>query len=313
MAVGLPRLFPVVILVSVAMALVIAVIVGWSIIFPLYHAATFTAGTAPGLWVIMALGEVFLSLVLVALALFLAAAVRRQRLLRRQDAFIDTVTHELRTPLAGLRLGVETLQARPMPATTQERFLHRMHDDLERLQALIDHLIEANRLAHGERHLYVEPVALGPLLANCRDRITARFDLEPGWCQLPEEAPVLRSDRRALEIIVLNLLDNAAKYSDGNPTVTVVTRREDARLRLEVRDRGIGFPPDQARQLFRRFVRLPDHGEQRAGTGLGLYVLAELCRRLGARAEARSAGPGTGATFTVDLPLAAGDTMEQQP
>lgn len=298
------RLLPVVLLPSLAIALVIAIIVGWSIIFPLYHAAAFTGGEGgAGLWVIMGFGEAFLSLILMSLVWLLAAMVRRHHLLRQQDAFIDTVTHELRTPLTGLRLGLETLERRHLDPAAYQTFIHRMHTDLERLQVFIDHLIEANRLSHGERDLLHENVDLEDLLRKCCARISARYELTESWYAFTTPVPNIISDRVALETILRNLLDNAVKYAQGRPQVRVTTMVQGGRLRLEVTDQGIGFTPQQRSRLFQRFVRLQGKESRIHGTGLGLFVLAELCRRLGGTVEAHSKGTGMGATFIVTLPV----------
>ncbi|MFW5828655.1 MAG: sensor histidine kinase [Planctomycetota bacterium] len=300
-----PSQLPWIVITILAMVLVVAIIVGWSIIFPLYNAAAFTAGLGTGgagLWISMALGHTFLSLVLVALAWLLTAMLRRHRLLQQQDTFIDTVTHELRTPLAGLCLGIGTLEHRDLAAEPTRDCLQRMHADLERLQALIDHLIEANRLAHGRREVLHRRFDLSELLDACVDRIGRRYGLEEGWCSLQAPAGPVVSDRAALEAIVLNLLDNAVKYAQGRPVVALDAHLEDGYCRLRVADHGVGFTPAQRRLLFRRFVRLQAKGDRTHGCGLGLSILAGLCDQLGGRYSAHSEGPGRGACFQVELP-----------
>jgi len=289
-----------------AMVLVIAVIVGWSIIFPLYHAAAFTAGwgsSGAGLWVIMGLGHAFLSLVLIALVWILAAMLRRHRLLHLQDIFIDTVTHELRTPLSGLRLGIETMQRQPLDHAHQSDCLRRMHGDLERLQAFIDHLIEANRLVHGRRGMVRERFDLATLLTSCQERISHRYGLNEPWCTVTGPTREIIGERSAFEIIVLNLLDNAVKYALDRPVVTLEASLDKTACRLRVCDQGAGFPPHQHQQLFHRFYRFQGSGAKPTGTGLGLYIVAELCRHLHGHYHASSDGTDRGACFTVELPV----------
>ncbi|MFW5860562.1 MAG: ATP-binding protein [Planctomycetota bacterium] len=307
-----PILLPWVVVTILAMVLVVAIMVGWSIIFPLYNSAAFTAGWGrggAGLWIVMALGHCFLSLVLVALAWFLAAMLRRHRLLRLQDHFIDTVTHELRTPLAGLRLAVETIERRELAPEPRRDCLQRMHGDLERLQALVDHLLEANRLAHDRRGLRRDRCELATLLADCIERIGKRYGLDHDWCRLAAPERTIVVERTALETIVCNLLDNAVKYARELPEVSLEASLIDGRCRLRVEDCGIGFAPEQRRQLFRRFARLQQTGTKSHGCGLGLYLVAALCDQLGGRYSAHSDGPGQGACFTVELPVEEADAQ----
>jgi len=296
-------LLPVVLLGILAIVFLAAVIVGWNIIFPLHYGMALGSSSTEakvGYWVLMALGDVLLATVLVALGFFLSFVVRRAREQRRQDLFIDTVTHELRTPLTSMRLCLDTLERRELHPEKKAEFLHRMREDLDRLRDFIDHVIEVGRLEHGERRIDAVEVDLTELSRRCVARIGSRHELADDWCAIdaPEKL-TLRSDPVAVETILLNLLENAVKYSDGPPQVRVRMLRDGDQLRIAVSDSGLGIPAQQHARIFTRFARLRAGG---GGAGLGLYLVREICRLLGGSVHAQSKGPGQGSTFTVELP-----------
>jgi signal transduction histidine kinase len=187
----------------------------------------------------------------------------------------------------------------------QARFIGMMKKDIYRLREFIDHVLVAGRLDQDERELHYESAVLADLVDECAARIRQRYDLPADAIRVegPEDARPMMMDRVALETILLNLLDNAVKYS-GRP-VQVVVRQEDAAstVRLAVRDRGVGIPRKEIRRVFQRFYRVERKGRTAVrGTGLGLYVVATLVKRMGGRISATSEGDERGAEFVVELP-----------
>lgn len=301
------RVLPSVVLAVVALVLTVAIAVGWNLIFAGYYGEAVAdldhPGRRTGYWILMAVGDLFLATVITAIAIFLALTIRRGRRLRLQDAFIDRVTHELRTPIAALRLAVDTCIRRDLDTPTLRAQLHAMRGDLDRLQDLVDHVIDAGRIEHGEWRASEEQVDLAALAADCCRRVRQRYDL-PDEAVRHEISPALGSiaaDRVALEHILVNLLDNAVKYSDGPPDVLVSAAPEDGATVIRVRDRGVGIPPREATRIFRRFHRVGTE-RKRPGTGLGLYVVSQLCRQLGGRITAGPNPAGGGTVFTIRLP-----------
>jgi signal transduction histidine kinase len=225
---------------------------------------------------------------------------------RRQVGFIDSVTHELKSPLASLKLAVQTLDRRELSAE-QRRQLHQMMlDDVDRLTAFIDDILVASRLGHGPGDASVTNVALRDLAERVAERVRQRQ-------RVPTEAITLRVDaglrmmteQTTLEIILQNLLDNAVKYSNEPVRVELsVEVLPTGRLEFTVRDQGIGIPPHLIGLIFDRFYRVPSEAVRaRRGTGIGLYVASSLVKNLGGTLTAQSAGPGAGTTFSFAIPL----------
>jgi signal transduction histidine kinase len=227
---------------------------------------------------------------------------------RRQQTLIDSVTHELKSPLASIKLCLDTL-ARPGLSTAQQVELRGMMlSDVERLTLFVDDILQANRVTHGRRSQTWTMVDVTALVRAAMESIRRRHDLAEESFQLaaPNRLETF-TDPTALEIIVKNLLDNAVKYSAGTPSVQIELRvLNTGHMGISVRDQGIGIERNQLRRIFRRFHRAPDPlvGE-RSGSGLGLFVVERLVRNLGGRIRAESAGPGQGALMLVRLPMAA--------
>lgn len=287
-----------------------SVIVGWNIILTNYFLLaeqTRVAEFGVGYWFILAIGDLFLTLILAIVVMFFVSTTRQVRWVRRQNTFIDSVTHELKSPLAGLRLAVDTLERRELSPEMRDRFLNMMREDVDRLQAFIEQLLEAGRLAHGERPIELQTLDLVDLLDRCAKKIRLRHQLEDASvviridCDGPELW--IKTDPVALETIVMNLLDNAVKYSPDEVVVVLHAKISSGRLGLTVSDRGLGISPKQLGKVFRRFHRIRHAAASVRGTGLGLYVVSELVRQLRGRVTAQSEGEGHGAIFTVDLPL----------
>lgn len=300
-------MLPSVILAIVALALTVAITVGWNTIFATHYGAAFTPADSTwaktGYWTLMAVGDLFLATVITTISIFLGVMVRRSRRLHLQDAFIDRITHELRTPIAALRLAVDTCTRHELDAATMRQQLQDMRGDLNRLQDLVDHVIDAGRIEHGEWRPTEERIDLAELAEGCCQRVRQRYRLEPGamrcWCD-PALEPV-QGDRVAVEHILVNLLDNAVKYSEEDPAVELRIRPEGPLVVITVSDRGIGIPPKEVARIFHRFHR-SHAGRHRPGTGLGLYVVSQLCRQLDGRIEAGANADAPGSIFTVRLP-----------
>lgn len=296
----------------VAVLLAISVLVGWTLIFTEYYFLRLEVGSreAPsvGYWMILATGCAFLISVVATLVWQLASYARQTLYVRRQETFVDSVTHELKSPLASLRLAIDTMTQREVPAHDRRHFLQMMSDDVDRLQSFIEHILEAGRLTHDERDFMMEPLDATKLVRDCADLVRRRHGVRPDAFRFeaPEEseALVVVCDATALQIIAHNLLDNAVKYSFGDPEITISVSLSDRQLHLEVADRGVGIPPGQLRKVFRRFYRVDHSGRPRArGTGLGLFVVSSLVAKLGGAVTAESPGADGGSTFRVHFPV----------
>jgi signal transduction histidine kinase len=289
---------------AVTVPLSVFLLVGWTTFTARNIAESGEATQSIWLLVLGVLSLVVIMSVLVMFSIFLAREILE---VRRQDSFIDSVTHELKTPLASIKLCLQTLQRPGIPAEKRAALERMMHADVDRLSTFIDDVLQASRLAHDDVGMAIDEVLLADLAERCAEVVAMRHKLREGAVRV-EIAPelVVWSDPAALEIVLRNLIDNAVKYSKDVIDVRV-TAREDERagvVIVEVHDRGMGIPRKDLKRIFHRFYRVSDESVRaRKGTGLGLFVVSSLVRNLGGRVEAESAGPGEGSTMRMRLPL----------
>lgn len=245
----------------------------------------------------------FLFLAFVAGVVLMLRAMRREVVLARQQReFLSAVTHELRTPLSSASLAIQSLALGRVGPEKQARYLANAQADLARLAELVERVLESSRLSAGRAKLVLERLDLAELVRTRAPVLAA--EVAPHLAltlAAPDPAPVA-ADAAALETILRNLLANAAKYAAEGGRVEVRVERAGRHARLVVRDAGPGVQGDPAR-LFEPFVR----GEgplvkSRPGVGLGLFLVSELARALGAEVEAQNAADGG---FEVELRLPA--------
>lgn len=286
----------------VGVLLNIALLVGWT--FLLAENVEMSDQLArSNTWLLVA-GPLSFLTIMTVLVIFGIRLVRDVLEHRRQTRFIDSVTHELRSPLASLRLCLDTLRRRELTGEQQAELQQMMLDDVDRLSAFIDDILESSRLDSGSEGVAHVEIDLRELVDRTAQRVRLRYKIaaEAVDNQVPPGIR-LRTDDTALETVIKNLLDNAVKYSDPPIQVLVRARPDRGRLRIEVEDRGIGIPRAHIHRVFDRFYRVPSVGvRKRQGTGLGLYVVSSLVRTLGGRLEARSPGKDQGTTMSFTLP-----------
>jgi signal transduction histidine kinase len=210
----------------------------------------------------------------------------------------------MKTPLASLRLYVDTLERHDPDREHRREFLERMHDDVERLDETVDQVLSAARAEDPGRPVKREAVPLEALLRRCIDEICERHDLLPEAVRLdarPEES--VYGNPNELSVIFRNLLENAVKYSDDPVEIQVrVSGNGGDRIDISISDRGIGIPRVELRKIFLRFYRVGRDVQRTAsGLGLGLFIVRNLVRRQGGRVVARSEGSGQGSRFVVTL------------
>jgi len=287
----------------VLIVLLVALTVGWVIV----SASAALKSEHSGIyWTLLAIGSTFFALVLVGVVLYLILSVKAIRLNQRQSNFIDAVTHELKSPIASLKLYLQTLNRHQVTVEQQADFQKFMLDDLERLDHLIDHLLDAARLEHSQLATDAENVPLDELLARSAKLACERYRLPAETIQLRLEPALVHARPADLEIIFRNLLDNALKYSGERPQVEVESHRngQDQAI-VRIGDNGPGIPANLRRKIFGRFVRLGNELERKtAGTGLGLYIVRTLVKRMGGKIQVWNKTNDTGTVFEVSLPAA---------
>ncbi len=282
------------------MVLALVLAVGWQVLV-VGDLGPVTRGLTAVHWTFLILGSAFFVLIIVGLLLLIVWLVREIRLNQRQQAFLDAVTHEMKTPLASLRLYVETL-GRHDPAPDRRReFLGRMGEDVERLERTVNQVLIAAR-ADARAKAPDEVTDLTQLVAEVAEEIRGHYGLAPGAIVLPRRAPLpALGDPGELAVVVRNLLENAVKYSAPEVSIRVDLERVGDRVELVIADRGIGIAAADLGRIFDRFSRVGRDVQRQAGLGLGLFIVWNLVRRNGGRVVARSEGLGRGSEFRVSL------------
>ena len=254
------------------------------------------------------LGIVFFGILIAGLVLNTIFLVREVRRNERHDSFLNAVTHELKTPIASIRLYLETLQRREMDESQRQEFYRVMLSDSDRLLSTVEQVLKAGELGQRESDSMRIPVEVDSLARECVEIVRARHHLAADSVTLTQEtsgtSTVVLGNLGDLRSALLNVLDNAVKYSQGAPRIVVhICVEHNAWVMVRITDSGIGIAPAHLKRVFRRFYRVPRLAVLRAkGTGLGLFLVRTIARQHGGDATAYSEGEGRGATITLQLP-----------
>jgi two-component system, OmpR family, sensor histidine kinase SenX3 len=256
--------------------------------------------------ILLFLGILLMLIVIAGVVLNTTFLVREIRRNEQHDAFINAVTHELKTPVASIRLYLETLQTRAVDEDKRKEFYGIMLEDSDRLLSTIEQVLRTGRAGASSRKLNLETIELDPVVEECLARARVLHKVPPTALQYKPGPPVtVRGDPDEVRAAVSNLIDNAVKYSGSAVNVTVETENLGGKyVVVRVRDQGVGIPKVELKQIFKRFYRVTGPVATRVkGTGLGLYIVRSVAKRHGGRAWAESEGPGRGSTFVLQLPI----------
>lgn len=255
---------------------------------------------------LLVFGVVFFALIITGLILNTIFLVREIRRNEQHDAFLNAVTHELKTPIASIRLYLETLKSRDLEPHKRDEFYNIMLSDSERLLATVDQVLAASRTRDGKRRMNLEEIDLIALVSESVEEMTIRRHLDPAVMRVMPHTNELKivGDREELQTAFSNLLDNAVKYSPNEPKITVRLRANGSKYaEVFVRDNGIGMLSADLKRIFKRFYRAPNSSGAK-GTGLGLAIVRSIIEKHGGRISAESRGLNRGTTFRVQLPRA---------
>ena len=259
---------------------------------------------------LLLVGIISFAVLIAGLILNTTFLIREIRRTEQHDTFIHAVTHELKTPLASIRLYLQTLRQRDVEPARQQEFIETMLSDTARLQSTIDQVLLAGKTGTARRVVNPIDVDLTEVVGECVTVAGRRHHLVNGEVEvidrlLEGEDAVVLGDREELQAAVTNLIDNAIKYSGDRVRVAVELVKLGARrVAITVKDQGMGITRDELKRIFRRFYRIPGALSARVrGTGLGLSIVRAVARRHGGRAYAESKGSGKGSQFTLELPL----------
>jgi two-component system sensor histidine kinase SenX3 len=255
------------------------------------------------------LGIIFFGAIVAGLILNTSFLVREIRRNEQHDSFINAVTHELKTPIASIRLHLQTLERRKLDDAQRQTFYRLMLEDSDRLMNTVEQVLKASRAgARKGEHIGVD---FAQLVEQCVENARTSHHLQADSLRyesvLNGKGSQVRGDPGDLRTAVSNILDNAVKYSGNRVDISVrLEEHTQNGLVLRVQDRGVGIPPRELKTVFKRFYRVPNRAlPQVRGTGLGLFLVRAIAKRHGGRVSAQSAGQGKGTTVIFELPRGA--------
>jgi two-component system, OmpR family, sensor histidine kinase SenX3 len=260
--------------------------------------------------VLLFFGVIFFALIIAGMIVNTSFLVRELRRSEQHDSFINAVTHELKTPVASIRLHLETLQRLDLPESQKQEFYRLMLSDTDRLTQTVEQVLRAGRA--GDKKAGREKstaVDFPQLVRECMEAARTRHHLPPETLHYDEASTNgagmrVLGNAEDLRTAVFNILDNAIKYSGDDVDVRVrVSLLNEKRIALVVHDRGIGIPPDNVKSIFKRFYRVSHRSLAHVkGTGLGLFIVKSIAQKHGGKVFAESEGEGQGTTITMELP-----------
>ncbi len=255
---------------------------------------------------LLVFGVIFFAVIITGLVLNTIFLIREIRRSEQHDAFLNAVTHELKTPIASTKLYLETLRSRDVSPEKRSEFYDIMLADSDRLLQTVEQVLKAGQTREKHRMKSVTEVGIATVLAESIGIVRSRYNLSDDVIRLSEPASDLKTlgDEDDLRTAFVNLLDNAVKYSGPNQKVSIRTKRSGMKIDIFVRDNGIGIPAGELKRVFKRFYRVSDKSvKDPKGTGLGLAIVRAIIQKHGGRVKADSKGEGRGTTFVVRLPL----------
>lgn len=256
---------------------------------------------------LMIFGIIFFAVIITGLVLNTTFLLREIRRNEQHDAFLNAVTHELKTPIASIKLYLETLKTRNVDEDKRREFYDVMLADSNRLLTTVEQVLQASRSKEKNRLLNVSEISLGKLLSEAIKIVQTRYKLDETVIKFtePAEKIIIWGDETELQSVFMNLFDNAVKYSDDVPKISVrIKKAGDRKVQIFIKDNGIGLAPNELKRIFKRFYRVTNPSTQgKKGTGLGLFIVQSIIKRHGGKISADSNGEGKGSTFIVQLPL----------
>ena len=252
-------------------------------------------------------GIIFFAVIITGVVLNTIFLLREIRRNEQHDAFLNAVTHELKTPIASIKLYLETLKTRQVADDKRREFYDVMLADSNRLLSTVEQVLQASRTKEKHRQLNISQINLGKLLDETIKIAQTRYKLDETAIKFtePAEEITLTGDAVELQTAFTNLLDNAVKYSSDEPRISVrVKKSSERKVQIFVKDNGIGLEPGELKRVFKRFYRVSNVSTQeKKGTGLGLFIVKSIIEKHGGKVRADSKGEGKGSTFIVQLPI----------
>jgi two-component system, OmpR family, sensor histidine kinase SenX3 len=253
---------------------------------------------------LLVLGIVFFAIIITGLVLNTTFLLREIKRNEQQDAFLNSVTHELKTPIASIRLYLETLKTRDVSEEKRQEFYNVMLKDSDRLLSTVEQVLHASRTRDEKKLTNATTVNSAKLLEDSIEQIRSRYNFDKDVISFAKVADAdIIGDANELQIVFVNLLDNAVKYSDKDVKILVELKKFDEKfIEIRIKDNGVGIAKQQLKRIFNRFYRIPSLSTQKAkGTGLGLFIVKSIIKKHGGKIFAESLGEGFGTTFIIRL------------
>ena len=295
-----------ILLAVVMIVLLVGLTVGW-VLLNVFGAIS-SQKSSNVYWALLSVGSVMFLFVLAGVILYLIWSIQQINLNRRQSNFIDAVTHELKSPIASLKLFLQTLGKRNIDEVKRREFYGSMLDDVDRLDQLITQLLNVARLQQNSDSPEPESwVSVEWMLEDYASKLTLQHHVARECLAIDSPGCDVWSRQIDIEILVRNLIDNALKYG-GRPLTVQIVVQFDAPLnsaRISITDNGPGIPKHLRKKIFKRFYRVGDELERtKPGTGLGLFLVRSIVRRLKGSIRVADSPKNSGTRFELVLPHA---------
>jgi two-component system, OmpR family, phosphate regulon sensor histidine kinase PhoR len=287
---------------------VVGLTVGW-VLLNVFSALDPQKNSRAGIyWILLSVGAILFAFLLAGVILYLIWIIQNINLNRRQSNFIDAVTHELKTPIASLKLYLQTLNRRAVEGPQRQQFYQTMMEDVERLDRLISQLLDVARLQRVDQEpVPKEWVSVRQVIEENISVLGKQHGVDSSHFQLQLSDCELYVQRVDLDVLLRNLIDNAIKYAADNPQVEIRVESEKDSAIIYVSDNGVGIPRHLRRKIFSRFYRAGDELERKKpGVGLGLFLVRSIVERLRGSISVMDRGKESGTTFVLRIPQARG-------
>lgn len=255
-------------------------------------------------WMVIGEGMVFLSLLIWGTIVMLKTYRKEIALARQQKNFLLSITHEFKSPLASIKLYLQTLLRHDLDKQKEVSFINSAIGDTDRLNNLVENALMANLIDHNGYSFSKEDINISALLRL----MIQKFQQIPGHEKINsqiEEGLYVHADKNALSILISNLIENGRKYSPKESTLDVSVKKSDSKVIMSIADQGVGIPDTEKQNIFTKFYRIGNEETRKSkGTGLGLFIVKYIVEEHGGKINVTNNTP-KGSVFRIELPLLA--------